>query len=90
MCILRRPGVVNNLKSFKYKLNPPPTILDHIMKDGICLQILNSQSIVFFLKCEIFQKLYNLQGCTQLKKPVMTGPPFDQFTDKNQFRLLRK
>lgn len=67
MCILRRPGVpvVNSLKSFKYKLNPPPTILDHIMKDGNCSQILNSQSY-FFLKCEIFQKLYNLQGCTQL------------------------
>lgn len=48
MCILRRSGVVNNLKSFKYKLNPPPTILDHIMKDGNCSQILNSQSIVFF------------------------------------------
>lgn len=48
MCILRRSGVVNSLKSFKYKLNPPPTILDHIMKDGNCSQILNSQSIVFF------------------------------------------
>lgn len=58
MCILKRPGVVNNLKSFKYKLNPPT----HYFRPY-------HERWKLFRKFEIhnqFQKLYNLQGCTQL------------------------
>lgn len=48
MCILRRPGVVNNLKSFKYKLNPPTHYFRPYHERWKLSQILNSQSIVFF------------------------------------------
>lgn len=63
MCILRRPGVVNNLKSFKYKLNPPPpTILDHIMKDGNCFA--NSK---FTINCIFFLNVRYFKNCITYK-----------------------
>lgn len=69
MCILRRFGVVNNLKFFKYKFNFLFIILDYIMKDGNCFVnfkfIINCiffLNVRYFKNCIIYKVVYNFKS----------------------------